>query len=412
MPLPRNLQGRNKNTHLKTNAKKIVNQKIAMLDAVCDKHKINNLTFKSCKLAEADGIITFIEHENIRGNMKSGIMLIKANNMSKSVSDNKYDLVKIKQDKTEQDEKKRQDELEKVKLEMDRIKKNEESINLQEGSVEHKNLLMKLTNESENILSEQIPNMEAIESPNLETIEEGITHDDNEELNKNETNENEMDKTRMEQITLSKDKANKRSQTVKNKRQKALKQYQEQLQKKSEQIAGNKYYRNFMKDIKAKFVLQIQEQYKFLEVRAETTDMVIDNIKIYKIMMPQNTAETFLLVIGDLQLKSAIIKQIDPNYKSDKLMKEQNDFLERIKSKENSQTTVHPEDLLEEEFNDLENLGISSDEDNNEDNNEDNKGDDDNPPALISMEQSDDLIQLMNPELIPYIDNNQEKIDK
>ena len=96
---------------------------------------------------------------------------------------------------------------------------------------------------------------------------------------------------------------------------------------------GNKFFRNCMKDIKGKFKLHILEQYRYAEFKLETTYMVIENVDVYK--MDISTKETYYLVVGDLQLKSGIIKQIDPAYNSDKVADEHTEFMEKMQQLEN-----------------------------------------------------------------------------
>jgi NACalpha-BTF3-like transcription factor len=126
----------------------------------------------------------------------------------------------------------------------------------------------------------------------------------------------------------------------------------------------NKDYRNFMKTIRSKFTLEQLSEYKFVEVRTDTTDMVIDGATVYKINISEKAKETYLLIVGDLQLKSSLIRQIDPAYKIDKVIKEQYDFLERIKAKENAKIIESQENIFhDEEFDELKNIESSDSDD-------------------------------------------------
>lgn len=94
MPLPRNLRHRNATTHIKTEKVREVNKKSTELINVCDKHSVREFSFKNCKMAKEDGKTTFIEHKQIRGHLRAGLMLVKAETMTES-PDAVYDLVQI-----------------------------------------------------------------------------------------------------------------------------------------------------------------------------------------------------------------------------------------------------------------------------------------------------------------------------
>jgi hypothetical protein len=169
----------------------------------------------------------------------------------------------------------------------------------------------------------------------------------------------------------------------KSKRDRAIQQYQEQMAQKMNSEQGNKYYRNFMKDLRSKFTLIEQTDYRYFEVKSNQTDMVIDGARVYKLAMPECTDNTkgkgtYFLILGDLTMKSGLIKQIDPSYHADKVIKSQNEFLERIKAKENSKITAMEADLIEDEFNDKDMLGISE-EKLSKSNNESDESDDEMP---------------------------------
>lgn len=266
---------------MKPNNKKIrrktsESKKIIELDRICDKHNVGNLTFRSCSFANIDGQVTSVDYEEIKGNMKAKIMIIKARDII-PIPDIIYDLVKIDREKKERDEKKRLEEIEKLK---------------DEQNVDHQKMmeLIDPKNEIENPIPEDITRVEDNVNPKL-----------------------------------------------KSKRDKALKKIKE-LQNDADKRAkkdGNKYHRKLIKDIKTKFVLEEQFQYNFCEVKVDVTDMVIDKAKIYKMMVP-NTKKIYFLVVGDIQMKNGLIKQMDPCYKSERLLQDQTEFFEKIKEKENN----------------------------------------------------------------------------
>ena len=374
MPLPRNAKSKNSSTRNRNAATKEITKKTNELDFICEKHKIGNLSFRSCKYATAEGKVTFVDHSHVRGNMKSGIMIISAHALTPLES--VYDIVEIEKSKRERAEKKKEEEMEKARIEIERFTNTNSSLpeeQTAEASDQHKNLLEELenkiyepnntqaqTNVDQQTNLDQQPPVETKETTPeiLETTETII------DLNENKDITSEILETTTK--NNNKDiipKNPKKDKSTKAKRTKAIKQLQEQITTKANNKNGNKYFRNFMKDIKNKFILQDEPSIKYVEVKAETTDMIIDGVKAYKIMISaSNIKETYFLFIGDLQMKSNLIQQIDPTYKVDRVLKDQNDFLERIKAKESVKAKVFDEDLLENDLDDLDELGISDDE--------------------------------------------------
>ena len=372
MTLPRNSIAKNTIIHNKKDTARQIIRKNIELNSLCDKHKIGNLTFRSCKFSDANGNITYLDHEYVKANMKFRVMIVKTIAMMPSSSDNIYDIVQIEKDKKERDEKKRQEELEKTKTEIERLKKANDTITQSEENKEHINILEKIdegniiTNTDDRITEEFHDGI--MKMPSNKISDDQISSSGNLSFFPNNVDNNVDNKDSkieyLERCDLPKNKDNSTNSTnsTNSKREKALKQMKEQLDRHAES-KGNKFFRNFMKDLRSKFILEEKPEYKFFEVKAETTDMVISNVKTYRIVMPPNTKETYLLIIGDLQMKTGLIRQIDPAYKIDKVLKEQNDFLEQIKAKEKSKTTILSENLLEEETDDLDQLGISNKED-------------------------------------------------
>ncbi len=106
MSLPRNILIKKSliNRRRNESTKKIV-EKIKNLESICSKHKVGDLTFRTCKFGSFDGASTFVDHQEIKGNMRSGILLVKSNQVY--TSPDIYDLVKIKRDKAERDKKRK-----------------------------------------------------------------------------------------------------------------------------------------------------------------------------------------------------------------------------------------------------------------------------------------------------------------
>ncbi len=290
MPISRNQIARNKKYHQKNEHVAQISRKTSILANICQKHKIGEFSFKNCRFAGIDGKITWIDHEFIKGNIKHGIMIVKATSMQESNNDI-YDLVKIANDKFERDSAKKQEEVEKSLREIERLREEDSKQN------------------NPNIVEETQPEI----------------------------------KINTEQS--SKKKKKKEEKTAKTIRSKAVNQLREQMSNDMKKPDGNKFYRNFMKDMRAKFTLIDQPSYYYFEVKSDATDMVVDGVKTYRIDIPGKSNDIYLLLIGDLQIKRGLIKQIDPAYQSDQTMEEQNDFLKRILEKENIKTTVFDEDL-------------------------------------------------------------------
>jgi hypothetical protein len=123
-----------------------------------------------------------------------------------------------------------------------------------------------------------------------------------------------------------------------NKRQQIVNNFNKQLQEKNNLKNMNKYHRHFIRDLKNKFILHKKDEFKYFETKAETTFMVIDKLKVYQIDIPlkDTMKETYWLIVGDLKLKSAIIKDLDPSYKMDKIIEEQAEFMGKIKERTES----------------------------------------------------------------------------
>lgn len=403
MPLNRAQLSRNRAKYGKNPDVKEGLKRVAELDHVCEKHAIGKLTFKSCKLATPDGKITFIDFEEIKANMRASAMVIKVNSLSES-NNLVYDIVELERAKQERDLKKKQEELENVKPEIERLKKLSVDVDKIEATEEHKKLLEKMVTEDDAIINDtngcaepDDKNCSSEEEPK-DTINEPPQADTKDPEDGDITKPTEEDKE--------KTKDRKKSSRTKEKREKAIKQLNDiMVQKANQKEIGNKHYRNFMKDIKSKFTLSKNEKFKYLEVKAETADMVIDGAKVYEINMPAKTPNMYLLVAGDLQMKSKLMLQIDPNYKSEKVFDEHNEFLERIKAKENAKVKEANADVVDEEFDELDELGLSDEETNKqapENNNmKEFTGTDDIKARQIGDNSNDTKInELLNPELL------------
>ncbi|QTF49528.1 hypothetical protein qu_637 [Acanthamoeba polyphaga mimivirus] len=361
--LPRNAVARNSKMHKKRDSGVKLSRNINTLDAVCKKHAVGNLIFRNCKMASYEGRVSFVDHEETRGNMRSGVIVVKATSIYSS--EDIYDVVKVREDKIARDLKKRQEDYEKTKLEVERLKRSEELANkLANNDPKHDQLVEKLnenntvepnnesTEESVEQITEQIVQETAeqsTEKTTQQTVEESVerstekitqqTAEESVEQSAEQPTEKTTQQTAEEPVEQSTEQPIEESNKNTN-------QNNDNKKKKKEK---NKYYRNFMKDIKSKFSLKLRPENNYFEVKAETTDMIIEHSVVYEIVMVPPTKETYLLVIGDLQMKSSYLRQIDPQYKMDAVLKEQTEFMERIKAKEQLKIHQSPNDKLEPE---------------------------------------------------------------
>lgn len=294
----------------KNTAPRILASKLKELDSVCDKHSVGKLNFNDTKLINPDGKVTWLSLDTkfrqnnnmsvnkikpiIRGNLRANVFLFDVKD-SGSSDEFIYDLVKIENDKKERDLKKDLDEI-----------KNEST-----GSFVHD----KLKEESLK-LQQQID----------KTLEPEPIQDQNQDKNKDSKLDN-------SQIKIEE---NNGSQSP-NKFKKYSDKYQNKMEQKSKSL-NNKYNRNLMKDLKNKFNLVKQGEYKYFEIKIDTTPMVVCDPIVYIISMPDNYEKKLYLVEGNLVMKNKVIRDIDPSYKMDDVVEEQLEHMEMIKSMEDCET--------------------------------------------------------------------------
>lgn len=320
--LPRNIIARRAKLQKKYGTTREVNKKIIELDSICNKHNVGNLSLTFCKYSDEEGNVTFIEQEHVRGNMRFGILIVKAKSMN-AAKDLIYDVVQVARAKTERDEKKKEGEDEKTKEELERLQ-NDNPDPLPEGNAKHHDMVNELTSQAAK--SKEI----------LQQMEEPLEKETEKET----------------KMTMEKNKF--------------IKQMNNQSAQKAQKTDGNRFYRSFMKDLRSKFSLIPIEGVKYFEVKMESTAMLIENATVYKLVMPASTPDIYILVVGDLQMKSQVLRRIDPAYGADRVFQEHSDFLERIKAQENTKITEYKEDLLEKEFSDLDALGLPSEDEKSE----------------------------------------------
>ncbi len=389
--LPRNAVARNSKMHKKRDSGVKLSRNINTLDAVCKKHAVGNLIFRNCKMASYEGRVSFVDHEETRGNMRSGVIVVKATSIYSS--EDIYDVVKVREDKIARDLKKRQEDYEKTKLEVERLKRSEELANkLANNDPKHDQLVEKLnenntvepnnesTEESVEQITEHIVEETAeqstekttqqtveetaeqtTEKTTQQTVEESVEQSTEQpveqsvEQSTEQTAEESVEQSAEQPIEQPTEKTTQQTdeesveQSTEQPIEESNKNTNQNNDNKNKKKEKNKYYRNFMKDIKSKFSLKLRPENNYFEVKAETTDMIIEHSVVYEIVMVPPTKETYLLVIGDLQMKSSYLRQIDPQYKMDAVLKEQTEFMERIKAKEQLKIHQSPDNKLEPE---------------------------------------------------------------
>ena len=247
-------------------AKKEIIKKTNAFNILYEKYNIGPLTFRSTQFITPDGIVTKVNHTEIKGNLRNGILLINFSDMA--TLEEKYDLYNIAVEKRKKDFAKKEEEFKKRQLEFERLKNTA----MEADQIE--------------IINDQLDKGHMEEIP--KDVQEGIPKDIQKEIPK---------------IIVPERKPNKST--------------------------GNKYFRGFMQEIKNHCHLNFQTQYKFAEFRIDSTDMVIDDVDIYKLK------DDLFLVIGDFQMKSSVIRQLDPTYDADTVAETNQDFLDKVKIEEN-----------------------------------------------------------------------------
>ena len=253
-------------------AKKQIIKEANVFNTLYEKYNIGPLTFRSTMFITPDGTVTKVNHAEIKGNLRSGILLINFSDMT--TLDDKYDLYDIAVEKRKKDIVKKEEEFRKRQLEFERLKNT------------------------------------AMEADQMEII--------NDQLDKGNIGPNTTDL-----VTAESSKEDSQSEISNIHEEKPEMIVPERKPHKS---TGNKYFRNFMQEIKSHCHLDFQRQYKFAEFKVDSTDMVIDDVDIYKVK------DNLFLVIGDFQMKSSVIRQLDPTYDADTVAEVNQDFLSKIQS--------------------------------------------------------------------------------
>jgi hypothetical protein len=327
------------------------------LDHILKKHNLGNLTFTDPKLADKEGFCTYMEQTTIQGNLASGILIVRVKNSS--ISDKAvYDLFFIEKDKKERDEKKKQREDQESKDALKNLKENEQK-NLEEedkNDLHHQkvvSLLKEMKDENKNEAKVEVKPEDKSEANSEIKPEEDP---EEEEIPEDPSNPNSKKISKQQERVVEK---------RKKRGKKMIQNAQKVLDEKSKTVTGNKLYRRFIEDITAKYKFEQLHNFRYFEVKRETTEMVIDSPKVFKFQFKTNGIDTHYMIVGDLQLKSKTIGAIDPNYKHEDVYKDHFEFLERIKMKEEQMAsmTKHDENKLEHEDDDKDMIGCCSSSD-------------------------------------------------
>jgi len=301
------------------------------LENLFTKHSVGEFTTcRRARLVDHNGKFTEIMYEQVIGNMRASILVFKSAALHPDLSDATYDLITIERNKKAKEEKKLLDDMETTK---DRINTLHESENkfdksLREDEVEaeaegavavtevdetHAKMLdlLKVQEDladgtgNDDIESEIIPEVDPI----VETIVEPEAAVESDAIVIPETDYKPVP-------------------TILPKR-----------------IAGNKYHRNFLTEIVSKFKLVQETKYRYLEIKIDATPMVIDKVGVFRILGTFGKDQTtdHILIVGDLQMKSTLIKQIDPNHGAEDVIKNQTEFAESVRDKVDAENPLMPD---------------------------------------------------------------------
>jgi NACalpha-BTF3-like transcription factor len=370
MTLPRNRLAKGQNTRIKTGDKKAVVKNEGTFVTLCDKHNVKPLEFRSSKLVDTQGKVTFLQHKEIRANMKASIMVIKYG-ISDTQKEGIYDLFQLAYDKKVKENQKQADDI-KSAVKNFELDKEEPGTQL-DGTPVPDPGCARVDPNCERVdpnCARVDPNCERVDpscargDPLLETIKRDVQEitdkisplvtdfimDSNAKAEITSESETplELENPLETPNPRPESKLEKKQLETVAKRDKILKNLRAEMEKKANAKQRNKHHRNFISELHDKFGSKMEElsDFKFVEVRKNSSDMVIEHADVYKIDL--GSTDTYLLVIGDINMKRDVAKQIDPGFESEKLLDEYDDFLQRIKAKEGTEVTSHDLEDLDE----------------------------------------------------------------
>ena len=315
----------NKKNKNKNKYKNTTKQNIIALDTLYSKHSINEFTVcKSARLVTHDGTITDIKYNKLVGNMRSSVLVFKSAELIPTQSTDIHDLVQIKADKKARDKKKYETDMAETKDRMDILHATDskfipDGTNPAETDEVHTHIMDMLKLNEETVekvepIATEIPDPESTISPSI----------------------SDPDKTLID-ISIN------------------AEPVPATLPKK---IAGNKYHRHFITDLHSKHKLQQYSQFAYLEIKVDASFMVIETPGVFKIRVTPGLCsganrstvthiDHDILIVGDLQMKSDVIKQIDPNYGAIDVLREQEKFMNQIKEKDDHQDQLDMPELVD-----------------------------------------------------------------
>ncbi|CAH6421646.1 Hypothetical protein MVR_LOCUS312 [uncultured virus] len=311
------------------------------LDAINEKHKVGNLTFASCKYSKRTGTVSYVEHSTAHGNMGAGIIMIRASVVNHS--ERVYDLIEIAQAKAERDAKKKEAETVKAIEEMERLRQQEEGSQTDLDVAIDADILAQHTElvaELDGAITDATPAEPSTEPSTDPNTEPQLVDELDGKLIENPDDDDNTDMPTDEDVTEPMSVATAKAQKRRQRMKKKVDRYKKDLAAREEKKGNNRLCRNYLADLKAKNGFKLTEDLdiQYFEVLVNSTSMVIEDAKMYTLALPSEAKETILIIVGDLAMKSAVIRRIDPAYKVDKVFKEQTEFLDRIRARDDTQT--------------------------------------------------------------------------
>lgn len=259
--LPRNKINKNYNNKIKNFKNKLTTDFEYNLLTICENHLVKPINFINCLLVDEFGKTTEVVINStfeILVNMRASVIVLKYTSLNKNDNDI-YDLYQIAYNK-------------KIREEYNRENK--------EYQILKNNGLINDNEENDDILEE-----------NDDILEEN---------NKNENEENDvlLEENNQEEV------------------EKKKHQEGNSLRKQSKR---NKYHNNFINALRKRFKNNISflNEYKYVEMNKKLNiQFVIEHSEVYTII--QNDIK-YLLIVGDLNLKREVLKNIDSSYNTDKM---------------------------------------------------------------------------------------------
>jgi hypothetical protein len=316
-------------TNKKNQMRNFNKQNINLLNTICTNHSLGELkSLRSAKLIDYNGKITELPYAKLMGNMRASVLVFESAQLHfNPESQVIYDLVTIQNEKKAKDKKKYEDDILQTKDRIDILKKSETKLDdvLGTGTDDVHNKMMEMIQLKEEE-DEPMPAPEARTTPpsvapipsEIEAILEPIPEPISETVVP-------LQPELTQDVGKSFSEAEPIARTMPKK------------------IIGNKYHRKFLKDITNRFAMDQYIQYKYLELKVDSSYMIIENPGVFRLNV--TTDSVYIMIVGDLQLKRDVLKQIDPNYGAMDVLKDQEEFMQQIQTNE----VQPPEEKMPEE---------------------------------------------------------------